>query len=309
MKSFIDRKINAKISLSADTFASGGDTADLSDLRCQATIQSLAGTAGTFASQLQMRISGMKNADMAKLSTLGLTAGAYNINTITVTAGDDVNGMTQVFSGGIQSGDVDYNSMPDVGVEIVASAGANFQYTKVAASSYQGDQQVTTMLSALAGTAGLSFHNNGVTAALSNHATGGTATDQIEDICNASNTLYAIENKTLFIWPSTGYRDDTAINVSPDTGMVGYPRYVFNGLQLTTLFNPTAAIGRKVNVTTSTPTPSKSSIFQGSPINAAVPTGANGTFYCWQVTHELASQTPNGPWFTHLLVSALNPNG
>lgn len=300
MKSFIERKIDVQMALDGDTFDGSNSTIQVSGLRCQATIQSASGTAGTFSSQMQIRICGMRNADMAKLSTLGVSSGNYNRNLINVYAGDDQRGMSLVFSGGIVWGNVNYNAMPDVGVDLLASAMANFQYNSIAASSYKGSVNVASMIQAIAQAGGLQFQNNGVDAVLDNHAVGGSVVDQIRDISRAAGIHFCIHNGTVYIWPAGGTIDDTVVNIGPESGLVGYPQYMIPGVEITTLFNPTVSIGRQVAVKTSTPAPSKS-----APVNASVlPTGANGTYYCWGVTHELESQTPDGSWFTRMNLSA-----
>lgn len=309
MKSFIERKIDVLMALDGDTFDDSNNVVQLSGLRCQATIQSYSGTGGSAASQLQMRISGMKNADMAKLSTLGFRDGFYKKNAINVFAGDDASGMSLVFSGGITYANVDYNSMPDVGIEILAAASADAQYASIAANSFKGDISAASMLEAVARSADLKFQNNGVTAVLSNHAVAGTANDQIVDICAAVGCQHLIEGKTLYIWPAHGSIDDNVIDVGPDTGLVGYPRYIKGGLELTTIFNPSLRCGRRVKVTSSTPAPSANN----PAVNSLVVPGANGTFYCKVLTHDLASQTPDAPWFSHMQLyvnadQALDPN-
>lgn len=298
--SLVERRIDIKIALDGDTFDGSNNALTLRGLRSTCQIKSYSGTAGTFASQLQMRINGMYGQDMAKLSTLGYTSGLYKRNLVSIFAGDDVNGMTQVFSGGITYGNVDYNSMPDVGVDIIASALANMQFDSIAASSYQGSMNVATMLEGIARSAGLGFQNNGVTAKLSNHAVSGTANDQIRDICNAAGVIPYIENGKLYIWPAGSTRDDTVVEIGPSNGLVGYPRYIVGGVEVTTLFNPEIQIGRRVKINSSIPPPSKN-----SPTNMGIPLpGASGTFYAWSIDHDLSAQVPGGPWFSTIKLGA-----
>lgn len=294
--SFIERKIDVRIALNGDTFDGSNDTIVLSGLRCQATIQSTVGGATPFQSNMQMRINGMLGSDMAKLSTLGYSDGTgYKKNRIDVFAGDDEVGMTPIFSGAIYAGSVDYNAMPDVGVDIIANVIMNEQMIPVAASSYKGSLDVASMLSAIATTAGWKFQNAGVHAKLRDHAVDGTATDQIHDICQAASILYMIDNKTLFIWPHEGHKDDTIINVSPSTGLVGYPMYSMNGVSIVTTFNPDIQLGRLVTVETSVPNlnPDTQKKFVG--INDTV---LGGSYSVWDVVHDISSQAPGGPWFT-----------
>lgn len=296
MTSLLKRKIEVDIALDGDTFDGSANMITVKGLRCFATVLSYAGSTGSFASQLEMRIHGMLTSDMAKLSTLGLSSGTYKKNVIRVRAGDELNGLAQVFEGGIVYGNVDFNAMPDVGVELVASAFASAQYSKTAGNSFKGATNVASILQSLANTAGWGFSNAGVTAVLNNHAMGGTVVDQIRDVCRAAGVQAIVENNTLFIWPNGGSRDNSVIQVSPENGLVGYPQYIVNGIAVRTLFQPDAMVGRYVKVTTSTPAPAANApLLNGQPAQ-----GANGTFYTWAVTHELSSETYNGPWFTSL---------
>lgn len=301
--SLIKRVITVNISLNGDTFDGTNSDISITGLRTSAMIQSYSGSVGSFANQMSMRISGMSNRDMAKLSTLGFSSGVYTKNAITVLAGDEVSGMTQVFSGAIMYGNVNYNAMPDVGVDIVASATADLQFAPTAGSSFKGDMSVASMLSAIAANAHppMGFVNNGVTAKLSNHAVGGVSQDQIEDICVAAGINWAKRPDanglpTLYIWPQGKTIDDQIIDMSGATGMVGYPTYSFRGLDVTSLFNPSVQVGRQMKVTSTTPPPAANAPKQ-TPGMGQSP-GANGTFYVWGVTHNLSSETVNGPWFT-----------
>lgn len=313
--SFTERKIDVLIALDGDTFDNKNNTISLSGLRCQATIQTYAGTTSSYGSNMQLRISGMLGKDMAKLSTLGFQDGVWVKNSIMLLAGDDDAGMTTVFTGGITSGSVDYNSMPDVGVDIIAVAGGAGQFAPIAANSYKGAMDVATMIQGIAQAGGYQFTNNGVNVKLSNHATSGTADAQIKDIALAAGIICQIENNTVMIWPPGGARDATVIDVSAANGLVGYPMYELNGgLDITTLFNPLIATGRKIKLTSSIPKPSDSMIAKFTGVasslakqNTPVP-GATGEFYVWSVTHNISSQLPGGPWFTqaHLTSNIFN---
>ncbi len=303
---FIKRKIDIRMALNGDTFDGSNNTINLTGLRCHATIQSFIGSTGVYANTMSLRINGMKNADMAKFSTLGFSTGTYTKNLIDVYAGDDVYGMNLAFSGAITYGDINYNAQPDVGVDLVCSALANLQYAPIAASSYKGVMDVASMLQAICAASNppLAFINNGVTAVLSNHAVGGTAKAQIEDICTAAGISYAVTNGTLFIWPLDGTKDAVLIEMDSSKGLVGYPRYNFRGLSLTSVFNPHIEVGRQMKVASSTPAPAANAPQQvpgqlagHGPLQIS---GANGTFATIAATHDLASETPDGPWFTHV---------
>jgi len=316
----LKRRIDVQIKINGDTFDGSNDTIMLSGLRVSALIHTFIGPTGTWADDATLRISGMKNADMAQLSTLGFTANNYNspsgaMNVISVFAGDDVSGMTLIFGGSITSGNVDYNAMPDVGVDLICNAMTILQFATIAGSSYKGAMSVATMLEAIckAVTPPLAFVNNGVTTKLTNHAVGGSALKQIKDICLAAGCFYKVTgaagNQTLSIWPSGANVDTQVIDLSSATGMVGYPCYSVRGINISCLYNPNIAVGRQIKVTSSTPAPAKNAPLQ---VPGTLPgqgplqiSGANGTFPVIAVTHNLASETPNGPWFTSAELTSL----
>jgi hypothetical protein len=295
---FVARDITVQIQLDGDTFDQGGDTLELKNIRCRATIQSTIGGATPLQSAIHLQLWGMTPSDMAKLSTLGFTSGLYKKNRIIVLAGDAVNGMTEVFNGGIFSAFVDYNAMPDVGVEIEGSVMLPLQLPRIDGSSQKGSVSVATMLQAIAANCSppLTLVNNGVSTVLANHAVGGTAEFQIANICQAAMCNYDIINGQLSIWPMGALRDDVTITVSSDNGLVGYPMYSAQGIDIVTEFNPQIMFGRKINVLSSIPKPGAS--------NPPIP-GMPGTFYVFDVVHDLSSQLPNGPWFTKAKIGSI----
>lgn len=302
--SFVERNIIVSIGLNGDTFDGAlANALTLSGLRVQATIQTYGGSTGSYSSQAQLRIEGMQNADMAKLSTLGFQAGYYKRNWVTVQAGDSASGMAQIFQGSIFYGNVDYNSMPDVGLELSCSALADLQYATAQPNDFKGSVPVATMLQKICSQAGLTFANHGVTTSLTDQSLPGTYETQIETICHAAGICRSIKNGTLTIWPYGSYIDGTTVSVSPATGLVGYPRYIVSGVEVTTLFNPTFEVGRQVNLQSSTPAPDAQQAANLGNNGAVKVPGANGSFYCFAVTHNLSSQTINGPWSSDVSLS------
>lgn len=306
--SFIERKIDIQIQLNGDTFDGSNSTLSLSGLRVTASIQTYSGSQSTFASNVQLRICGMRQSDMDKLSTLGYEATKFRQNTIQILAGDDQSGMSIVFTGGITGCYVDYNAQPDVGVEIIAYAGAQQQYQPIAGSSYKGVMDVATMIQGITAQMGLRFINNGVTSKLSNHAVGGTGMVQIWDIVKAAGIFanQSLDGSTITIWPPGGSIDDTTIMISSQTGMVGYPMYANQGIEVVTLFNPTLQVGRWIQVDTSINNLNSTTQLKYGGQNA--PQGENGRYYIWTIAHDISSQVANGPWFSRISAGTLETN-
>lgn len=292
---FVRRDITIQLQLNGDKFDEGGDTLVLKGVRCRATTQSTIGGATPFTGQMQMQIWGMTGSDMAKLSTLGLASGTYNKNLIQVMAGDSVSGMSLLFSGGIFSAYVDYNAMPDVCVEISAYASLPWQTQRIAASSAAGSVSIADLLQAIAANCSpaLAFVNKGVTAVLANPAYQGSPSDQISSICQDALCNYEIVDGTLTIWPWGKIKDDVTITTGSSSGMVGYPMYNAQGIDVIMEYSPQVQLGRKLTINTSVPKPGAS-----NPPIAGLP----GTFYIYEVVHDLAAELPNGPWFTRARV-------
>lgn len=306
---FARRDLQVQLALNGSTFDGSNDVLTLTGLRAWATIQATCGGATPFMSQAQIRLDGLLGSDMAQLSTLGLTSGYYTKNAIKVAAvTTQANGTTSstvVFTGSIFGAFVDYNSQPLVGVVLSCSATFAAQLPGIAPSSFKGAVDAVQMLSGICAAANppLKLVNNGVSAQLSNHAVGGSVMDQIVDICLATLTNWVIDNGTLYVWPQGATRDDTIITISPSTGLKGYPMYAAQGIEVEMEFNPNVALGRQMTVQSSVPAPGPNA---PSAPDGTTPIGANGTFYVFDVTHELSSNVPDGPWFTKAKLGTTN---
>ena len=79
-------------------------------------------------------------------------------------------------------------------------------------------------------------------------------------------------------------RDNMIIDVSAETGLVGYPTYNDIGFSIKTEFNQNLINGRTVNLKTIIPK-------------------ANGKAPIQDSTHEISTLSPEGPWFTTVVLS------
>lgn len=279
------------------TFDNGSDKLDIRGIRSAASIQSVVGGDTAFGGSALLQLWGMKPSDMAQLSTLGFNMSRYNKNKITVYAYDigAENSQVEVFTGGIFSCRINYNAMPDVSLELECSATIGVQVQSVAGTSRPGAVDVATMLKGICAACSppLTLVNKGVSAKLANHAVGGSAFDQVDDICRSAGVPYRIRGDTLTIWPNGTNVDGVTVSIGPDTGMVGYPEYTQMGLDVKMEFNPEVQPGRQLQIL---------------PPNVEHPLpvpGVPGTFWINTVAHELSSEMPGGPWFTHASVSEI----
>lgn len=276
---FQARRVDASFKLAAGLFGPTlNDTVTYSGLRCEASINNIAGAS---LNSLQLRIYGMSESVMSQLSTIGISITLTPRNLVTLSASNSSGGMSQVFQGTIANAWIDYSGAPDVSFNVEAYAGLFEQVKSVAVNSYKGSVAVADIISALAKSIGFAFTNNGVTAQLSNPYFAGSALTQIKDCAEHAKIGYDISNGMVQIWPSGGAVDDVSFLISPETGLVGYPVFSKLGIDIQAEFNADIKLGRRLQV------------------RSSVPQACRDTWYCQMARHEISAQVPNGPWFTY----------
>lgn len=278
--SFSKKRIEVTIHLANGEFdQSGTNTVTLKEHRVTANITNAGGDS---MGALAMRVYGLTQEMMNRLTVVGPIAAAIRAqNKVSVSAGDDENGVRLIYSGVIDQAWSDCANAPDVFLNLVAFAGLDAAILPVDASSYKGGAEVATMMETLAGVMGLTFENNGVAVTLSNPYFYGTALTQVRDIARAAGIDFVIDRGTLAIWPRDGFRESDPISINPQNGLVGYPSFSSNGLVLTTEFNPAYKLGAQVIVESSLQV-------------------ACGTWTTYTVNHSLESERQGGPWFSQI---------
>lgn len=280
-----------------ETFDNGADTLNLDGFRSVASIQTVQGGLSPFVGRGLIQLWGMNPADMAKLSTLGLDIARINKNALWVFAydeGDSANAI-QVFAGTIHQARLNYNAMPDVLLELDCYGAGDQQTQTVPGTSVQGDGDVATMLQGICAACDppVTLVNKGVSVSISNPAYAGSAEQQIRNICLDSGTAYTLQGGTLTIWDGNQNIDGVTIDTGPDLGMIGYPEYSMMGFDVAMEFNPEVQVGRFMNLKASQ-----------APNATPVPGIPSSNLFIRMVEHELSSEMPDGPWFTHAHLTA-----
>lgn len=275
----------AKRILQVQFTSSNGDKVDLSGYRCYAVIDNPGGYEAFGA--LELRVFGMPLSLMDQYSSTGFTMSAVQDQSVTVSAGYVGGAVAQVFKGTIIRSRIEFEQ-PEVAFCVSAIAGFYKKATSAAANSYNGAQNAEDIIASLAKSIGYQFVNkNKAHAVLQNQYLYGSAIDQIMSVSRACNLPVVIENEQVIIFPNNGVRDDIVIELSPDNGMVGYPKYWEAGFIVQSEFNPLIANGRTVKVTSTIPK-------------------SNGSWPVQAVTHLLGSEViGSAPWFT---IAKLSPS-
>jgi len=280
---FVTRQIDLTLTLADGQLNDQGDNSvSLKGLRCDVLISNV--SSGLSLSNAQLRVYGMNMADMQKFNTIARNVLRQRNDEISIAAGDEMTGVREMFAGTISYANVNLYAAPNVCMDVFASPGRYYQMLPAAANTYPGRSDVATIIQALAVRMGFSFENHGVTAQLSDHYLHGTLIDQLWDVANAAGIICSIENRVIRIWPNKGALNDPLIEVSPSTGLIGYPTFTPVGLRVEMEFRNDVTVGRRMKLTSSLPQ-------------------ATGEWYINNMQHELSTQAPDGPWRTVALIS------
>lgn len=276
---FAKRIINLQFTLGQGDFGTAGqDTVTLEGLRCSVEIAQ----AGLQMAQLDLRVWGMKLEQMNKLTVLNkLAYDEVYQNTVTVMAGDSQSGTAVCFQGVIQEAWADGRQPAEMVFQVLAFSGLYERTKPQPPTSYNGSVDIATVVSGIATQMGMGFENSGVTGQIANPYLPGDLGSQLEKVCAAAGCNYTIDsiNQVVAIWPKGQARNGQSVLISADTGMIGYPAFTQNGIQVTTLYNPSLVFGRPINV------------------ESAI-TPAGGSWSIAAVSHILESEMPGGAWET-----------
>lgn len=283
MTQFKRRKINLRFTLASTsgTFdESGANTVDLTGLRVRAE---LTATTSTSMDQMNCEVWGLPPSITRKLTILqnGWTQGNYN--QVQLTAGDG-DTMALLFTGQIFNGWNDHSAQPESMFSLQAYGGLASSYNSVPPLSYRGTVDAAIIAQSIAQqlTPPLTIHNSGVSVQLTDPYLPGDAMSQLKRLARMADFEYAMDEAgVLAIWPRGQARDTSALDISEKTGLVGFPSFNDRGVLFTSLFNPSLRVNGPVNV-------------------QSIEQPACGTWYPYNVTHDLESEMPDGRWFSHV---------
>lgn len=290
VQSFRQKLIDVAITLAPNAVASGqpntfagtnSNTVTLSGYRTRARIS---GSGGVATARAQIEVYGVSPDLMNQLLQAGPIFNQIQGNSVLVSAGDAVAGMTPVFGGTIMFCQGLYDRQPDVSLQMICQAGGLWQVLGVPPSSYSGATDVATIVHGLANAAQMEFENNGVTAQLANPYYAGNLKQQLEKIAHDAHIVAEfVDNDTkIAIWPVGGSRTSlkTIPLISAQTGMIGYPTFGQKSYMLVKmLYNPQVSFGGQIQVESDIPQ-------------------ANGTWTVYGLDLALDSKVPHGEWAT-----------
>lgn len=233
---------------------------------------------GMMMGTLRAQIYGVDQSDMNSITTLQWKPKAIIQNTVQVYAIDGAQ-QTLIFQGNIVNAWGNYQSMPDVFLQIQAQSAYFNQLQPVAPSSFKGTVDVATLMAQLAGSMGMTFENNGVQVQLSNPYLPNTALEQAKKLARDAGIDIYLDNNVLAITPPNTPRGTLIPEISPQSGLNGYPTFDGVGVNFQTFFNPAITFGGSIKLVTSI-------------------TQAAGQWIVTSIAHRLESEKRDGVWFS-----------
>ncbi|MFT8978741.1 baseplate hub protein [Gluconobacter oxydans] len=306
-RSFAKKQID--VSFTVPTGAIGpGSTADkvtLSGLRVRATVTNAGMLTG---SQLSLRVEGMTLAMMNRLSVvMAMTNVSNQTNTrfsgalVEVQAGDAGGTLSTIFLGDIAEAFVDFSGAPSVAFQVLAYDTLPLKVTTAIPTSYGTPTPAATIFSELAAKAGLTFANHGVSQTINSFYEAGDLMKQIDKLARSIHAVYRVDTvtKTLHAWgrSSDGTQEKTTVKLSKSTGLVGYAAYNQNGINVTSFFNPALQYMIPFQLVSEYLPEGWTNNQMGQSI-PQMP--SSGLWKPTLITHDLAAELPNGPWFTQM---------
>lgn len=278
--SFKARHMKIVITLAAGSFAGGGNQYTITDLAMSATVEKLPWPDG---GKCSVEIWGLPLDVMEQLSTLAFRPFYRTRNYINIFAGEGYpDGMPQIFAGSIATAGADFNSAPDVKFKIEGQVGFFGRIQAQGQTAVHGQQAAEDFIRGQAEGAGFRFRNEGVSASLSNCVFSGSGMQQAQTAANMIGAELVYDDEEAILLPSGGTIAGATTDLTPETGLLGYPVITQSGVEVKTIFNPELRFAGCINLKTSTPK-------------------ASGTWRIVKLSHKIAANKPgDGSWESHV---------
>ena len=281
MQTFKKRSIDVLFSIVSGSPDGQPRQISFSGLRVSARIRYEAGA----YNMADIQIYGLSQDFMRQLIAIysyGWTGNSFVNNRIALRYTDETN--VTIFEGGIVSALIDYNTAPEVPFSILASATYKEQMEVPGGMSFPGTVAVETIIRQILNKSHeKAFENKGVDTVLTDESVNGSVMDMIDQVCRHADIDYWMQNNTLIIAPKGATdKSTTPIELTPETGLVGWPVLTQYGCNALALFSPDYVAMRTVKLACP-------ALFDGTRLFSI-----NG------LTHEVDSEVPGGRWHTRL---------
>lgn len=286
-KSFSKKQIELRITLAEGSFGGKGSEVVINGLPVDVRVTKTGGAEKPSAS---ISVQGLAYEKMEQLTTLAFRPLKSRKNRVAVFAGDENEGLSQVFAGEIVTAMADFNRAPDVGFLIEAISGYYPQLIAAGPQSVVGDAPVADVIKQQADVMGYDFDNQGVTTRIKNCILNGSPMQKAFQAARQCGATLLIDDTTLVLLPPGKEREGDTIVLSDTSGLVGYPTFDNDGVNAVCLYNKGLKIGGQIE------------------IRSVVPK-ASGFWRIVKLEHSLSAFTTQpGDWFSSISASYLAEN-
>lgn len=271
---FTEKKLQIRITLSKGKFKNQeGNTYIINDLAMSVKVEKLGPPDFGKASA---EIYGLPLDVMQQLTTLNMTPMFTFRNYITIFAGDDKNGLNQIYSGAITGASCDFNSAPDIKMKIESRQGFFGSVTSQDENFIKGSMPASDFISQQAKKIGFTFKNEGVTSSVKNALFTGSPIEQIRQCASQVGAEVVIDDEQVILLKSE--RKGNVPILSKDSGLLGYPVMSQNGIELKAIYNKDFRFAGLINIESEIPRTS-------------------GTWRIIKLSHSLDANLPtSGKW-------------
>ena len=279
---FSVKQIEVRITLGKGTFGGKGSEKVINGLPVRVRISK---PGGKDKNKAKIGIGGMAYADMEQLTTLAFRPLQTDKNLIAVYAGDAESGLSQVFSGEITTASADFNRAPDPVFNIEAMAGYYPALIAAGPQSVAGTMSAADFIAMQAQAAGYSFDNQGVTSQIKDCIFNGSPVQKAQSCAAQVGATLLIDDNAFILLPPGQARKGDAVVLTPQTGMIGYPTFSSDGIEVTAVFDPAFQLGGLIQV------------------ESVVPK-ASGVWRITKLEHSLSANEPgDGRWESRIFAA------
>lgn len=244
-QSFTRKVIETRITLAKGSFGDKGNTKIIRGLATEVSVEK---PGLPDKGKASIKITNLPLTDMEQLTTLAFKPLQYQRNSVSVFAGDEESGLSQVFSGEITSAFGNFNAAPNPVFEIDAMTGFFGALLPQQPTTTAGAVGVADIVGQMADKMGYSFKNEGVSAQLRNAVFNGSPLEQAQGAARQAGAELLVDDGSMVLLLAGMARAGNAVLLNKNSGMIGYPAFNNNGITVKCLYNPALRFGGLVQV-------------------------------------------------------------
>lgn len=275
---FTEKALRVTIKLAEGQFSGTEEnTVIIQDLPISAEITKQGGDSKNSA---KVTIENLKLETVKQLTVLSFKRMETYKNIIQIDAGTKGAELTTVFIGEITSSIPKIDDSGVLSLEIEALVGYYPALIASAPVSVQGTTTIDELMKGFAQEAEYEYENKGITGSVANSVFIGSPIAKARQLAKQADIDLIIDNQKFTIQPFVAPKEDEPPLLSANTGMIGYPSFSTDGIEVNCLFNDKVKIGGYFKLESILP-------------------HASGEWQIVKVVHKLdANQTSGGAWDT-----------